>query len=96
MKRHQEYADGLVKTHGLEKAIKIATDSQAIANREAGITFFDESEFTINEHGRYEFSKTQSKKVAGLKDKRIKATRNFYALVLHLLTKKEKKNVEKA
>lgn len=87
MKRFQEYADGLVKTHGQEKAIKIATDSQAIANREAGLTFFDEAEFTINEHGRYEFSKTQSKKVAGLKDKRVKSTRNFWNLVVQLLNK---------
>ena len=87
MQRHQEYANELVKKHGEEKAVKIVTENLAIALREPVLTLFDEAEFVINDHGRYDFSKTQSKKVATVKDKRVKATRNFFALVLKLLTK---------
>lgn len=90
MQRHQEYANELVKKHGEEKAVKIVTENLAIANREPVLTFFDEAEFTINDHGRYEFSKTQGKKVTKIKDKRVKGNRNFFALVLQLLTKGKK------
>lgn len=87
MKRHQEYAAGLVKTHGQEHAVKIVTDCLAIANREWSLTYFDEADFFVNDFGRYEFAKVQSKKVLNIKDKRIKANRNFYSLVLQILTK---------
>lgn len=94
MKRHQEYADGLVKTHGKEHAVKIVTECLAIANRAYQITLFDEADLFINDHGRYEFAKVQSNKVLKRKDKRVKANRNFYALVLQLLTKGQKNVVK--
>jgi hypothetical protein len=95
VKRHQEYADGLVKTHGIEKAVKIVTDCLSIANRASQITYFEEADLFINDHGRYEYAKVQSQKVTKRKDKRIKSTRNFYELVLQLLNKGQK-NVKKA
>jgi len=94
MKRHQEYADGLVRTHGLEHATKIVETCLAIAKREWSLTYFDEAEFFINDHGKYEFAKIQGAKVGQRKDKRIKANRNFYSLVLQLLTKGQKNVVK--
>lgn len=95
MKRHQEYADALVKTHGKEHAIEIVENCLAIANRGYQVTLFDEADLFINDYGKYEYAKVQSNKVLKRKDKRVKANRNFYTLVLQLLNKKGKKNESK-
>lgn len=92
MQRHQEYADGLVAKHGKDKAIKIVSRCLNTTGRD--LTMFDEAEFTINDHGRYEYAKTQSNKVFGKKDKRIKANYNFFSLVLKLLNKGTKNAIK--
>ena len=95
MTRHQEYAKQLILTHGHEKALEIVERALAGTARYGySLTLFDEADFHVNDFGRYEYSKTQSKKTQGRKEKRVKSNLNFFNLVKQLI-KKEVKNARK-
>lgn len=96
MTRHEQYATDLVRVQGKEDAIRIASHALQISRTQgAALTTFGEADFVVSDYGKYEFAKVQSKTPFQFKDKRIKANINFWALVLQILTKTEKKNVSK-
>jgi len=96
MTRHQQYAAELVSKHGLKDALRIANRSLTVSQREHGyLTLFDEADFFINDYGKYEYSKIQSKKPMAVKQKRAKGTQNFWTLVVQILNTVENKNVVK-
>lgn len=96
MLRHQQYAAELLSKHGLKDALRIANRSLLVSQRENGhLTLFDEADFFINDYGKYEYSKIQTKKPLGRKQKRAKSAINFWALIVQILNKSEKKNVVK-
>lgn len=96
MTRHQQYATDLVRVQGKEDAIRIASNALQVARSQGhALTTFEEADFVVSDYGKYEFAKIQSKTPFQFKDKRIKANINFWALVLQILTKSEKKRESK-
>lgn len=91
MKNPQAYAKLLIQHQGKELAKKIAADNLAIVTRSPALTvLFDEAEFHISTEGslaRWEMSKTQSKKVDGLKKGREEKNLSFWKQVNALVNK---------
>jgi hypothetical protein len=84
--KHEEYAKNLANVHGIEHALKIVTSCLEICKRQRG-PFFDEGDFTINEQGKYDLARVQSKNKLDLKERRQKENINFYSEVLTVLNR---------
>lgn len=86
-----EFVTKLVETHGIDKAKQIVQDNLTIVLRAEGATFYDEVDWNIDCNGtlpKYSYPKSEGKKTAGVKARRVKSSRNFYTAASQLLNKK--------
>ena len=88
MTKYEKYAQNLLAKHGDKDALRIADNSFRISKvHGAALTNFDEIDFFVNDYGKYEHSKVQSNKSLTRKQKRIKNSVNFWALIVQILIK---------
>lgn len=89
MNQFQEYAAGLIKAQGLEKALAISEENLNISGGTPNTFLYDEAQWYLDKEGGLSLAKDQ-KKFAGLKEKRLKTTRNFWLQVTNLIRKAAK------
>lgn len=78
----KQYTKDLVKLHTKEEATKLMKKCLEYAQSPYHVTYSDEADFNISEHGKYELSKFQTGRRDGNKTRRLKNNVNFYKNVL--------------
>lgn len=86
MNQYQVYAKELVNRHGKAKALQIAQSSLVATNSTPNTYYFNEAAWYMDKDGRLQLGKDQ-KKFAGVREKRLKSTINFWTQVLNLVKK---------
>lgn len=94
MNKFQKYAQELIKTQSLEKALLISEGCLAVTRNVPNTYHYDEAAWYLDKDGSLQLSKDQ-KKFAGIRERRLNETANFWVQVNAIL-KKEAKNVKTA
>ena len=90
MNEFQKYAKGLVSNLGLERALIVSESCLAASKATPNTYLYDEAMWYMDKDGSLQLAKDQ-KKFAGVKEKRLKKSLNFWMQV-NAIIKKEAKN----
>lgn len=89
MNQFQKYAADLVRVQGIEKALLIAEDCLKVSGNNPNTFLYDEAQWYLDKEGNLQLAKDQ-KKFAGIKEKRLTKSRNFWLQVTNIIRKAAK------
>lgn len=90
MNQFQQYAKDLISNLGLERALLVSESCLTSSKNVPNTFYYDEAQWYLDKEGGLSLAKDQ-KKFAGIKERRLSKTANFWTQV-NAIIKKEAKN----